>query len=225
MPVKLNNVVPWGRSFDEYRRIFSLTDDDLNRKILDVAAGPSSFNATMHARGKNVISIDPIYEFNANQIRSRVQEVRDDMIQQVREQRGQFVWSYIQSPEHLGEIRIAAMEAFLADFESGKDRRYLTRTLPSLDFADARFDLALCSHFLFLYSDHFDVEFHLRSTEEMLRVSREVRIYPVTDLSGRLSPHLQTIQSKFKTELVEVDYEFLRGAKQMLVVQNPPSRI
>ena len=29
MAFKLNGAVPWGRNFEEYRLMFSLTDDDL----------------------------------------------------------------------------------------------------------------------------------------------------------------------------------------------------
>jgi hypothetical protein len=32
----LDHVVPWGRSFDEYRRMFALTSEDLDRRILGV---------------------------------------------------------------------------------------------------------------------------------------------------------------------------------------------
>src|SRR4051812_26885521 len=117
MAVKLNNIVPWGRSFDEYVRMFSLSADDLGKKILDVAAGPSSFNAEFHHRGGRVISIDPIYEFSAPQIRERVEAVRGTMIDQVRNQPQNFVWDYIKSPEHLGEVRLNAMEMFLQDFQ------------------------------------------------------------------------------------------------------------
>jgi hypothetical protein len=35
----LEQVVPWGRSFDEYRRIFALTDDDLRLRILGCGDG------------------------------------------------------------------------------------------------------------------------------------------------------------------------------------------
>src|SRR5258705_8503953 len=81
MAVKLDRVVPWGRSFDEYMRMFALSEEDVQRSILDCAAGPSSFNAEMLASGRRVISCDPIYEFSAEQIRARVAAVRDDMIQ------------------------------------------------------------------------------------------------------------------------------------------------
>src|SRR3954466_4232846 len=116
MAVKLNSVVPWGRSFDEYVKMFALSEGDLGRSILDCAAGPSSFNAEMSSRGGRVISCDPIYEFSAAQIRARVGEVRDDMIRQVRGQREEFVWEYIRSPEHLEKMRMGAMENFLEDF-------------------------------------------------------------------------------------------------------------
>jgi len=220
MAVKLNNVVPWGRSFEEYVRMFALTDDDLSRSILDCAAGPSSFAAEMHARGGNAIAVDPIYEFSADQIRARVREVGDDMLEQVREQPSQFKWDYIHSPEHLGEVRLGAMENFLSDFVTDTRReRYRTGGLPRLEFGDSEFDLALCSHFLFLYSGRFNQDFHIASVRELLRAAHEVRIFPVTDLAGRESLHLPAVRDAFATELVAVPYEFLKGANQMLVAR------
>ena len=34
MTRKLSEVIPWGRSFEEYRRVFALTDEDLAGRIL-----------------------------------------------------------------------------------------------------------------------------------------------------------------------------------------------
>jgi len=174
----------------------------------------------MQTRRARVISVDPLYEFSADQIRSRVAAVRDDMIRQVRGQMGQFVWSYIRSPEHLEEVRMAAMEQFLADFSGDPHhQRYRPMSLPNLDFPDNQFDLALCSHFLFLYSERLDESFHIAAIRELLRVSREVRFFPVTEMSGNISPHLRKIRQEFETELVPVSYEFLKGANQMLVAR------
>jgi hypothetical protein len=224
MQVQLDSIVPWGRSFDEYVRMFALTERDLSRSIIDCAAGPSSFNAEMHQRGRRVVSVDPIYEFSADQIRSRVQAVRDTMIDQVREQRERFIWDYIRSPEHLEEMRLGAMEMFLRDFSPASRDRYVAAALPNLPTGN--FDLALCSHFLFLYSDRLDANFHIESIRAMLQVAEEVRVFPVKDLAGATSPHLQPVQENFATKLVRVPYEFLRGANEMLVVtQNPPPRI
>src|SRR2546423_1142253 len=136
MAVKLDSVVPWGRSFDEYVRMFALTEDDLGRSILDCAAGPSSFGAEMFLRGHRVICCDPTYEFSAEQIRARVREVRDDMIRQVRGQLGQFVWEYIHSIEHLEEARMGSLQRFLEDLWAARSRAgYRGLGLPKLQLA------------------------------------------------------------------------------------------
>ena len=67
----LDKVVPWGRSFDEYRRMFVLTEDDLRRGVLGCADGPAGFNAEATRRGMRVTSCDPLYAFSAEQIRDR----------------------------------------------------------------------------------------------------------------------------------------------------------
>ena len=73
MRVKLQEVVPWGRSMWEYAHMFDLSDADLATKhILGVGDGPASFNAEMRERGRRVVSCDPIYFFTGEQIRSRV---------------------------------------------------------------------------------------------------------------------------------------------------------
>src|SRR5258706_1040088 len=184
--------------------MFALTETELGRRILDCAAGPSSFNAEMFALGRRVVSCDPIYEFSAEQIRARVAEVRDDMIEQVRGQLGQFVWEWIRSPEHLEEVRMGAMENFLKDFSSvGARQRYRVASLPEFEFADGEFELGLCSHFLFLYSQWLDDAFHVASVGEMLRVAREVRIFPVTEMDGRVSRHLTAVRDSFNSDLVK----------------------
>ena len=185
MTIKLDKVVPWGRNLDEYISMFDLTSAENTLTILDCAAGPSSFNYEMTLQGYNVISCDPIYQFNADEIYHRIQAVYQNIIDQVKANYDTFVWQNFQSVENLGRARIAAMEKFLQDFPTGiEQKRYLTAELPKLPFANNKFDLALCSHFLFLYSDQFSEEFHLESILEMCRVAKEVRIFPLLKLSG-----------------------------------------
>ena len=65
-----------------------------------------------------------------------------------------------------------------SDFEMGKTGgRYVTASLPRLPLRDGQFDLALCSHLLFLYSDRLSFEFHLASIEELLRVAGEFGLF------------------------------------------------
>lgn len=67
------------------------------------------------------------------------------------------------------------MTTFLNDFEAGqKENRHITAELPNIPFNKGRFDLALSSHFLFLYSDIFSLNFHINAINETLRVSNEV---------------------------------------------------
>jgi len=74
---------------------------------------------------------------------------------------------------------MAAMDEFLEDYGRGKAQgRYVDAELPTLPCADSSFDLALCSHFLFLYSSQLGETFHQQAIVELCRVAREVRIFP-----------------------------------------------
>ena len=44
MDFHYKDIVPWGRSFDEYIDMFDLSEDDLARDIVGVGDGPASFN-------------------------------------------------------------------------------------------------------------------------------------------------------------------------------------
>ncbi len=225
MVMQLANVVPFGRSFDEYQQMFSLSSIDLSQTILGVGDGPASFNAEATTRGRQVTSIDPIYDFEGAEIQQRFDAVVDDIINQVKASPGDWVWSYHRSPDDLRQNREQVLQTFLKDYEPGKQAgRYLVGELPHLPFADNQFDLALCSHFLFLYSAHFDEAFHLKAIQEMLRVSPEVRIFPVLTLMLQQSPYLVPLMQTFKSSghevhLTQVSYELQKGGNQMLVIR------
>jgi hypothetical protein len=224
MAFKYEEVVPWGRSFDEYRRMFDLTEADLNRQILGCADGPASFNAQMSRHGFRVISCDPLYQFSAAQIRSRIDATYKNVIGQTRQNQDKFVWGFIKSPDDLGRVRMEAMREFLADYEQGqKAGRYVAAELPYLPFAPGSFDLALCSHFLFLYSDNLSFAFHLRAIEAMCRVAREVRIFPLVTHNIAQSPYIDPLIDRLgaaghEVSIESVPYEFQRGGNQMMKV-------
>ncbi|HEX7971039.1 MAG TPA: class I SAM-dependent methyltransferase [Thiobacillus sp.] len=225
MSFTLDKVVPWGRSYDEYVAMFGLTDADLKFRILGCGDGPAGFNSDMTKRGGYVTSIDPIYSFDAEEIRGRISETYEAVMTQMRENQSDYVWETIRSMEQLGNVRMSAMETFLADFDAGKQEgRYIAGALPSLPFENGQFDIALSSHFLFLYSPHLSAGFHLQALQEMLRVSREVRVFPLLTLDGTLSPHLHSVSEHlathgFRVDVKRVAYEFQRGGNEMLVIQ------
>lgn len=225
MPFTLDRVVPWGRSFVEYQRMFALTERDLQRRILGCADGPASFNAEATRRGARVVSTDPLYEFTAEEIRGRIKAVCPQVLEQTRDNRDGFVWKEFTSIEALGRARLRAMALFLADYPTGRsDGRYIAAELPALPFADGEFDLALCSHLLFLYSDQLSVEFHVESVVELCRVAEEVRIFPLIALGNAPSPHVEAVtravEALGKQARIEtVSYEFQRGGNQMLRIR------
>ena len=222
MAFTLNKIVPWGRSFDEYRAMFALSEADLRKRILGCADGPASFNCILTKRGGRVVSVDPLYEFRAGEIRKRIDETCHEVLDQTRKNRNDFVWRDIHSVEALGRIRMDAMEQFLGDYPSGvMEGRYIPGTLPRLPFGDREFDIAVCSHFLFLYSEQLSEEFHLGSLRELCRVAVEARVFPLLDLGAIKSRYVDRVVSCLRGEgyhavIENVAYEFQRGGNQML---------
>ncbi len=206
----------FGRSLDEYKHMFSLSPEDIDRKILSVADGSASVNAEMFQLGKNYFSVDPLYRFSAEDIEQQFHQVATNVFRQVEQSPADWVWTYHRDLEALQQTRPRVMQTFVADLPLGiKTGRYRAGELPQLDFADRTFDLILCSHFLFLYSEHFSYEFHRDSVIEMLRVADEVRIFPLLTLNLEVSPYLAALQEEFRDfpwqiKVEKVPYEFKR---------------
>jgi len=225
MSFTLSQVVPWGRSFDEYVAMFALTQADLGSSILGCGDGPASFNAVLTRRGGHIVSVDPLYRFSQGEIRDRIRQTCAEILDQTRKNTHEFIWTTIKSVEDLGRLRMAAMEEFLSDYPTGvTEKRYIDGELPHLAFPDKTFDLALCSHLLFLYSEHLSEDFHVESIKELCRVAREVRIFPLLELGSRKSRHVKAVRARLAAEgygvsIRTVPYEFQRGGNQMMSVK------
>lgn len=224
MAFSLDNVVPWGRSFPEYLKMFALAEEDCGKRILGVGDGPASFNAVLSSQGGHVVSVDPLYRFTADEIRQRIGETFETVLDQTRQNVAEFNWRHIPSVEELGRVRMSAMEEFLFDYTRGREEgRYREAGLPRLPFGRGEFDLALCSHFLFLYSKLLSLEFHVESIKELCRVAPEARIFPLLELGARPSRHLDPVTKQleedgFHVEIESVPYEFQKGGNRMLRV-------
>ena len=222
MAMVLQNVAPIGRSFEEYLLMFGLNEKELGKKILGIGDGPASFNAEMKELGNTVTSVDPLYEFEGTDIERRFYEVIDGVLEQMIATPGDWTWGYHDSPEHLRLHREQAIVKFIRDYEGGKNEgRYVTGELPKLEFKDGAFDLALCSHFLFLYTEHFDYDFHRESIYELLRVADEVRIFPLLDLMRNRSRYIDRLSQElgregYTVEIKRVEYEMQKGGNEMM---------
>lgn len=224
MAFTLDKIVPWGRSFDEYVGMFALTDADLSGHILGCGDGPASFNAEATRRGCTAISCDPIYRFPATGIERRVRETYGLILAQLRQNRADYIWETIASPEELGRLRMSATQRFLEDYPCGRaEGRYLDASLPVLPFPDGAFDLALCSHLLFTYSKQLSPDFHRDAITEMCRVAKEVRIFPLLDIGGEPPVYMEPLAAElvdagYAVRFVKVAYEFQKGADTFLCV-------
>jgi hypothetical protein len=223
--MKLNEVVPWGRSLSEYQAMFALTDQDLDKYILGCGDGPASFNSEMTTAGRRVVSVDPIYAFSGDEIRQRIGDTYQTIVGQARRNTHRYCWTRFRDADELGRVRLGVMEAFLHDFDEGlASGRYRCEALPSLPFEDRQFKLCLCSHLLFLYSEQLSLDFHLVSIRELLRVAEEVRVFPLVSLDCEPSPHLGQVIEHFASlgfavAVRRVPYEFQRGGDAMLTLQ------
>ena len=220
MSFTLGNVVLWGRSFEEYVSMFSLTESDLKKKILGCGDGPASFNSELTMQGGGVTSVDPIYQFSAEEIEKRVDATFPVVMEQTRTNQAEFVWENISSVDELGQVRMAAMKKFLNDYPNSRER-YINAELPALPFEENSFDISLSSHFLFLYSEQLSYDFHLQSIKELCRVAKEVRIFPLLELGSKKSRHIDKAvnelkESGYQCGIEKVEYEFQRGGNEML---------
>lgn len=220
---ELEGIVPWGRRYDEYSAFFGLGDVRPSASILDVGGGPASFASEAVGLGYAVTAVDPIYAYDGSAIRERFEATSQAMRAGMRAASYRFNWAFYGSEERVHLRRREALELFLADFERERDRRYVAGSLPRLPFADRSFDLALTSHLLFLYGDELDAAFHVAAMRELLRVAKEVRVFPLLNLDGRPSSHLPVVMRAleadgYEPELKPVNFEFQLGATRMLRV-------
>lgn len=205
--------------------MFALSHDDLAQPILGCGDGPASFNAELTRRGGTIVSVDPLYAYGVDDIRRRIEETFDQVIQETRMNMNEFVWQNIRSVDELGKVRMKAMHDFLSDYPKGKlEKRYIAESVPLLSFPDDSFRLAVVSHFLFLYSDHLDCKFHIDAITELCRVCGETRIFPLLKLGAVPSPHVEPVSDHFESkgyevEQVRVPYEFQRGGNLMLRIK------
>jgi hypothetical protein len=232
MSFTLAEVVPWGRSFDEYVAMFALGPRDFAGTILGCGDGPAAFNAVATERGYRVVSVDPIYEFSAADIQGRIEQTAEEIAEQTHRNATEFVWTHFGSVDELIAARRAAMRRFIEDFPAGREGgRYVHGSLPALPFRMGQFQLALCSHLFFLYSEQLNLEFHLRSILALCGVASEVRIFPLLELGSLPSRHVDPVMGSlrelgFLVDRVRVDYEFQRGANEMLTIRRPhPSAV
>lgn len=225
MSLNLSNILPWGRSYAEYLEMFSLSENDLNKRILSCADGLSSFNAEASALGLNILSCDPVYQYDISEIKLLIKNSYQEIISGIEKHQGNFFWKRFANIQALSEYRKKVFVEFFDHFSQLRNSdKYLQASLPNLPFNNDSIDLLLISHFLFLYTENINFELHCTYIKECLRVSKEMRIYPLATLNNEPYPHLTKIINHceslgFTIYTEEVAYRFLKSANEMLVIK------
>ena len=220
----LDHIVLLGRSLAEYSQFFDLQnlrpDED---HVLDMGAGVSSLCAELSERGHHVTAADPIYDLSPDIIASKCRRDIDDVLTQLPELAHQYRWEYYRDISDVKRHREYAYQGFLQHFRVNPIN-YVTAELPQTPFNVNEFTVTVVSHFLFLYDDRLDYEFHKRSIMELARItSREIQIYPLTNFNANKSSFVDRIQqdqdlSALHFQIEQIDFEFVKNSHERLKI-------
>lgn len=157
-------------SLSEYQALFSLTSDELGKKIIDFPARLNSFNAEMFQQNHLSVACDELY---ADPL--KVKQLSETNL--------------TAKTDHT-----ITLQQFTQDFQHGfKENRYVAGTLPRLPFTNYQFDLLLSSFFFFFNEDDLDQCWN--NLMEMLRVATEVRVAPLSENQAFLGPLMLKLQT------------------------------
>jgi SAM-dependent methyltransferase len=223
--LKLDDILITGRTYEEYKAFFNLDEKELiGKKVLDCPSGASSFIKTANEKGIKAKGADIIYQFDKDGIKTQGIKTIDQIYADTSWMDG-FCFDFYGSIQNHKLYRQKALEGFYKDY-NGFDYSYME--LPKLRYQNDSFDLVLSSHLLFTYDDRFDYEFHKSSILEMLRIAKEVRLFPLVDFKNsnlgqedNFSPFVYKIikeLKEYKTQIVKVDFEFQPRAEYMLKI-------
>lgn len=226
MTLTLENIAITGRTLDEYSAFFDLTLKDLkDKKILDCPSGASSFVATLKYNRIDAKGVDIIYEFDKKDIEAQGLKSIEKIYENT-SWMDVYKMDFYKSKSNHRIYRENALKTFISDYDK---ESYIFAKLPKLPFENDSFDIALSSHLLFVYDDRLDYKFHKNSILEMLRVAKEVRIFPLVDFKNsrvdeeeNFSPFVYKVLEElkeFNCELTKTTFEFQPRANYYLKIR------
>ena len=226
MPLVLENILITGRTYSEYVTFFDLDEKQLmGKKVLDCPSGAGSFVAKAKEKRIKAKGVDILYRFDIEKIKEQGEKSIEKIYEDISWMDG-FNFDFYKSIKNHRIYREEALKMFCKDFNM---EDYVYGELPKLNFKDNEFDLLLSSHLLFVYDDIFSYEFHKNSILEMLRVAKEIRIFPLVDFQNKRVYEQENFSSyvyrlieelkDYKCEIQKVDFEFQPKAGYMLKIE------
>ncbi|XOQ14358.1 MAG: S-adenosylmethionine (SAM)-dependent methyltransferase [Shouchella clausii] len=224
MSLELDRVVFIGRTFAEYVAMFDLDIAKLQgRRILDCPAGACSFTKEAADLGIDATASDMAYQFSPATIRQKGLSDLGHTIDKIKQAKKDYIWTNVADVPALAAQRKRALLLATEDM-ARRPERYVAAVLPELPFANHTFDLVLAAHFLFTYSEQLDGAFHQSTLDELLRVAKEVRVFPLVSLDGKRSVHVDPLFKRLRQKgytVVEkqVSYQFQKGADSVAIIR------
>jgi hypothetical protein len=220
----IDRIAFFGRTYREYLDLFGLDKKTLSKgRILDCPGGASSFTLEATRMGFDVTACDVLYDLSALELFEKGKRDIEHVFGKFDDASHLYVWDYYHDKERVMGLRNKALELFVEDLSGcASEERYIPAALPDLPFPDRAFSLVLSAHFLFLYGDRLDIDFHKACLLELVRVcSGEVRIFPLVGLDAKPYQHMGEILDflngeDIRAEIVKVPFEFQRGADSII---------
>jgi hypothetical protein len=220
--LELDRFVFLGRTWEEYLLIFDIKEEQLiGKHVLDCPGGACSFTAVANQKGIRAAAIDAAYYYSIEELKKKGLDDIEYTLSKIEQVKDKCRWEYFEDTKELRKERVKALIQCIEDMETDNSR-YFPAILPVLPFENDSFDITLSAHFLFMYADKIDYNFHLQTIKEMMRVTKgEIRIFPVTDMNGKRYEHIDEIKEWISTkgwEVTEIKapYEFHRNVNTML---------
>lgn len=214
----MRTIMLWGYGVEDYQRMFDLTDDELNKPILEFGSGPSAFNAEQTAAKHPVTSCCPLFNLDIDTLKVKANLIFHEKCETLKKHADAL------NVDTLIKTREAGMQTFMKDYVAGKAQgRYQAVNDKQLPFADFSFNLALSAHYFFEDLEEQDTQFHIDMFKELARVATEVRIYPLVDDKGNMSSLLGPVllglqQAGYGVEIRQVRDELSSEGNAMLRV-------
>jgi hypothetical protein len=183
-----------GFTLNDYIQMFDLTDSDLTRKILDYNAGCASFTQELALNNPGVMACDNLYQHSPAVLWDKLNHLAMNSN----------AIKALLTPAFINE-RAQHIPQMMAHYAKVGSTHYLNSKIENLIFPDEAFHLALSAYALFTVTDHLSETYHINAILELLRVANEVRIFPLTNLQGKVSPYIGTILSGLQQQGLDTE--------------------
>lgn len=178
----------WGHTAADYQKMFDL--EAVPNRVLEFASGISTFNLEC-AQKVEVQSLDPRFALDADTLKCKAELIFHDMKNCIAQYPKRYDFKDYGGLEAFMQTRFDGMRRFFDDYEAGlAEGRYRAINDLNLPYDDFYFDLAISSHYFFAGLTDQDATFHIRMLQELARVAKEVRIFPLIHSDGSTPPEL-----------------------------------